>query len=95
MPCIPIWWLRSRASPARCLPTFDPIPLAAASIAQVHRATLKDGTPVVVKIRRPGIEGVIRADLRILEHAAKLLESEVPDSGVTTRCKSFRSSAVR
>jgi ubiquinone biosynthesis protein len=56
------------------------VPLAAASIAQVYRATLKDGTPVVVKMRRPGIEGVIRADLRILEHAAKLLESEVPDS---------------
>lgn len=59
---------------------FNPVPLAAASIAQVHRATLKDGTPVVVKIRRPGIEGVIRADLRILEHAARLLESEVPDA---------------
>jgi ubiquinone biosynthesis protein len=59
---------------------FDSVPLAAASIAQVYRATLRDGTPVVVKMRRPGIEGVIRADLRILEHAAKLLESEMPDS---------------
>lgn len=58
---------------------FSQGPLAAASIAQVHRATLKDGTRVVVKMRRPGIEDVIRADLRILEHAAKLLESEVPD----------------
>ncbi|MEW5968179.1 MAG: AarF/UbiB family protein [Pseudomonadota bacterium] len=60
--------------------SFDPVPIAAASIAQVYRATLKDGTPVVVKVRRPGIEHVIHADLRILEHAAKLLESEVPDS---------------
>ena len=59
---------------------FNPVPLAAASIAQVHRATLKDGTRVVVKIRRPGIEGVIRSDLRIMEHTARLLESEVPDS---------------
>ncbi len=59
---------------------FDPVPLAAASIAQVHRATLKDGTPVVVKIRRPGIEAVIRSDLRIMEHAARLLESEMPDA---------------
>jgi ubiquinone biosynthesis protein len=66
--------------PAEVFSEFDPVPLAAASIAQVHRATLKDGTPVVVKIRRPGIESVIRADLRILEHAARLLESEVPDS---------------
>jgi ubiquinone biosynthesis protein len=68
-----------KGEPTEVFAAFDPVPLAAASIAQVHRATLKDGTPVVVKIRRPGIEGVIRADLRILEHAAKLLESEVPD----------------
>lgn len=69
-----------KGEPAEVFAGFDPVPLAAASIAQVYRATLKDGTPVVVKMRRPGIEGVIRADLRILEHAAKLLESEVPDS---------------
>ncbi len=68
-----------KGEPGEVFATFDPVPLAAASIAQVYRATLQDGTPVVVKMRRPGIEGVIRADLRILEHAAKLLESEVPD----------------
>jgi ubiquinone biosynthesis protein len=66
--------------PAEVFAEFDPVPLAAASIAQVHRATLKDGTRVVVKLRRPGLENVIAADLRILEHAAKLLESELPDS---------------
>jgi ubiquinone biosynthesis protein len=65
--------------PATLFAKFDRKPLAAASIAQVHRATLHDGTPVVVKVRRPGIEAVIHADLRILEHAARLLESEVPD----------------
>lgn len=65
--------------PAELFAEFDPVPLAAASIAQVHRAVLKDGTRVVVKVRRPGIEQVIRADLRILEHAAKLLDSEAPD----------------
>ena len=69
-----------KGEPGEVFAEFNPQPLAAASIAQVHRATLKDGMPVVVKIRRPGIEGVIRADLRILEHVAKLLESEVPDS---------------
>ncbi len=62
--------------PAQIFAHFDKVPMAAASIAQVHRATLLDGTPVVVKIRRPGIEAVVRADLRILEHAAKLLQSE-------------------
>ena len=68
-----------KGDPGVIFSAFDPVPLAAASIAQVYRATLKDGTPVVVKIRRPGIEAVIRADLRVLEHAAQLLESEVPD----------------
>ncbi|AAZ96947.1 probable ubiquinone biosynthesis protein [Thiobacillus denitrificans ATCC 25259] len=66
--------------PGEVFAAFDPVPLAAASIAQVYRATLKDGTPVVVKMRRPGIETVIRADLRILDHAARLLESEVADA---------------
>ncbi|KVW94353.1 ABC1 kinase family protein [Thiobacillus denitrificans] len=69
-----------KGEPGEVFAEFNPLPLAAASIAQVHRATLKDGTPVVVKIRRPGIEDVIRADLRILDHAAKLLESEIPDA---------------
>lgn len=69
-----------KGEPGEVFAEFNPLPLAAASIAQVHRATLKDGTPVVVKIRRPGIEDVIRADLRILEHAAKLLESEMPEA---------------
>ncbi len=69
-----------KGEPGEVFSTFDSTPLAAASIAQVYRATLKDGTPVVVKIRRPGIEWVIKADLRILDHMARLLESEVQDS---------------
>jgi len=50
-----------------------------ASIAQVHRARLADGTPVVLKVRRPGIRPKIGADLRILGHAARLMESELPE----------------
>jgi ubiquinone biosynthesis protein len=57
---------------------FDTEPLAAASIAQVHRAQLKDGTEVIVKIRRPGITEVIEADLRLLGHLAALAEAEWP-----------------
>ena len=68
-----------KGEPGDMFAAFERTPLAAGSIAQVHRATLKEGSPVVVKIRRPGIEAVIRADLRILEHAARLLESEMPD----------------
>ena len=58
---------------------LDKKPLAAASIAQVHRARLEDGTRVVVKIRRPGIEQIIEADLRLLERLARILESEVAE----------------
>jgi ubiquinone biosynthesis protein len=64
--------------PEEVFARFDTQPLAAASIAQVHRAQLKDGTEVVVKIRRPGITEVIEADLRLLARLAALAEAEVP-----------------
>jgi predicted unusual protein kinase regulating ubiquinone biosynthesis (AarF/ABC1/UbiB family) len=53
---------------------FNPEPLAAASIAQVHAARLHDGRRVVVKIQRPRIEEKIGADLRLLSWVARLLE---------------------
>ena len=59
---------------------IDPEPFAAASVAQVYRATLKDGTQVVVKVRRPGIMAKIEADLRILSHLARLMELEMPEA---------------
>ncbi|WP_342242252.1 ABC1 kinase family protein [Inquilinus sp. OTU3971] len=58
---------------------FDRVPLASASIAQVHRAALADGTEVVVKIRRPGLRPLVEADLRLLAHAARLAETELPE----------------
>jgi len=53
--------------------------LAAASIAQVHKATLKDGTPVILKIRRPGLRKIIEADLRLLHRLVDIAESESPE----------------
>ena len=52
---------------------IDPVPLAAASIGQAHAATLLDGTPVVVKVRRPGALARIAVDLALLERAAAAL----------------------
>ena len=54
--------------------SFDPKPLASASIAQVHAATI-DGHEVVVKVRRPGLVRRFRHDLRILYQLARALES--------------------
>jgi len=45
---------------------FDPVPLAAASIGQVHAATLADGTRVAVKVRKPGVSETVAVDLAIL-----------------------------
>lgn len=55
--------------------TFNDVPIASASIGQVHRATLFEGQEVVVKVQRPGIEEVIDADLDFLLRQARLLES--------------------
>jgi len=67
-------------SPFEVFRDLDPVPLASASIAQVHRARLQDGTPVVLKIRRPGIRPKVEADLRLLAQIAQLIESEIPEA---------------
>jgi ubiquinone biosynthesis protein len=59
---------------------FDQQPLAAASIAQAHKAILQDGTEVVVKIQRPGIIDIIGDDINILYYIAELLQKFVPEA---------------
>ena len=62
------------APPSDLFARFEREPLAAASIAQVHAATLADGDEVVVKVQRPGLRSRLDADLEILHRAARLLE---------------------
>lgn len=63
---------------AELFATFDEEPLAAASIAQVHTATLHDGRQVVVKVRRPGLEQRITEDIAVLTYVAALAEQIAP-----------------
>jgi len=67
------------APPQQLFAEFEPVPLAAASIAQVHWARLEDGAAVAVKVRRPGIRPTVEADLRLLARVAELAEAESAD----------------
>jgi ubiquinone biosynthesis protein len=86
------------ADPATVFVDLEREPSGAASIAQVHRARLPDGRPVVLKVRRPGIEAKVEADLRLLSHLAQLIESEVVEARryqPTRVVEEFRRSLLR
>ncbi|MBR0566656.1 ubiquinone biosynthesis protein UbiB [Azoarcus sp. L1K30] len=67
------------AAPESIFARLDTTALAAASLAQVHRAWLADGTAVVLKVRRPGIGPTIEADLRLLARLAMIIEADAPE----------------
>ncbi|HEY9726837.1 MAG TPA: AarF/ABC1/UbiB kinase family protein [Chroococcales cyanobacterium] len=60
--------------------SFDPIPLAAASLGQVHKAQLHNGDEVVVKVQRPGLKKLFSIDLKILKGIARYFQNH-PDWG--------------
>lgn len=76
---LPVLTKELGAAPETIFREIDPEPLAAASLAQVHRARLADGTDVVLKIRRPGVAETVEADLRLLERLAEIVASELPE----------------
>ena len=57
--------------------SFEEKQLAAASIGQVHRAILPDGTQVAVKVQRPGIQEIVEKDINIMYHLAELVDKRV------------------
>ena len=57
--------------PDEVFSSFDRIPVASASVAQVHRATLPDGREVAVKVRRPGLDDIVRFDLSVMRLVAR------------------------
>ena len=62
------------------LASIDETPVASASMAQVHRAVLNDGTVVAIKVQRPGIGEIIETDLGILQSMAERMEIVLPES---------------
>lgn len=85
VPAVPFSQIRGQLtedlgrSPEDVFRNLDTEPMAAASLAQAYRAELADGTPVVLKVRRPDIRPSIEADLRLLARLAEAVESEMPD----------------
>lgn len=66
-------------APEELFGSFEVDPIASASIAQVHGATLRDGTEVVVKVQRPGLRPVIEADLSLLRFLARQVIDVFPE----------------
>ncbi|MBT1077293.1 ABC1 kinase family protein [Geobacter grbiciae] len=66
--------------PSECYSSIDPEPLAAASIAQVHWAQLVSGEEVVIKVRRPGVVGLVETDIDAMMGLALLAEKHLPGS---------------
>ncbi len=66
--------------PSRAFAELDPVPLAAASLGQVHRARLRDGRAVAIKVQRPGIRARIAEDMEALGELAEFLDSHT-DAG--------------
>jgi ubiquinone biosynthesis protein len=61
---------------------FDPVPVAAGSLGQVHRARHKDGTPLAVKIRRPRVVHEVERDLELMHELALLADRHIPEAEV-------------
>lgn len=82
VPAVPLEALAAEVEPllgqplATAFDAIDPTPIGGGSIAQVHRAQLKSGEPVVLKIRRPGVAALIESDLHLLFAIAEFLAEE-------------------
>jgi ubiquinone biosynthesis protein len=104
VPSIPLAEIRQQIESALGAPVetffmeFSAIPIAAASIAQVHQGRLQSGEEVVVKVRRPGVKELIETDLDILQGLAYLVEHHLPNGNLYDPCgvvKEFRRTIFR
>jgi ubiquinone biosynthesis protein len=81
---------------SKVFPFFDDRPLAAASLGQVHRATLRDGRDVVVKVQRPGIRRQVLDDMEVLADLAEVLDArtDLGRYGIGDLLEEFRKSLM-
>lgn len=68
---------------------FEKIPIASASIGQVHKARLKDGREVAVKVQRPGLDKLVNVDLGIMFHLADMIENNIEEIAFIRPVKIF------
>jgi len=78
------------AQPERIFKEWDPLPIAAASIGQVHRAITADGQAVAVKVQYPGVAETMAADLGNVALIRSLLKMAVPSQDVTSLIEELR-----
>jgi ubiquinone biosynthesis protein len=86
-----------RADPETLFASIEHQPLGAASLAQVHRATLNDGRQVVIKVQRPDVQAKVRADLGVIQELAAVAEARVAvarQMDVTGLAKEFADGVV-
>jgi ubiquinone biosynthesis protein len=77
--------------------SFDPVPLGSASLGQVHRATLRDGRPVAVKVQRPGIRRKALEDMDVIAELAEFLDAHSDRAsrlGFSSMVEQFRESLL-
>jgi len=77
--------------------SFDPSPIGSASLGQVHRATLRDGRPVAVKVQRPGIRRQALEDMQVIAELAEFLDAHTDRAsrlGFGAMAEEFRRSLV-
>jgi ubiquinone biosynthesis protein len=75
--------------------SIDEIPLGSASIGQVHRATTRDGEPVIIKVVKPGIPAILRRDAKLLALAGWVLEIAFPRFGPKRIIREFSEYTLR
>lgn len=75
--------------------SIEPIPLASASIAQVHAARLHDGSDVVIKVQKPGVGTLLHTDLNMVQLAAQVMEKTIPGMSYSSLANIVKEIRVR